>query len=94
MPQGRILNANRFVSREVIPYANFTLKAKFQFGRRTGAFLAMYKPFLTKLPDKLLVDHLHDPSSPLRRKKIVTSVYSCNSYALYLSNGREYLQFP
>ncbi|KAH7906670.1 hypothetical protein BJ138DRAFT_1117362 [Hygrophoropsis aurantiaca] len=66
--------------------ANVSLKGEWQFatGRR-GALLVMHKPRQTYLPPGELLKPLYNIPE-LKDKYIVTSVFSCPAYSIYLSD--------
>ncbi|KAH8105759.1 hypothetical protein DFH11DRAFT_1277388 [Phellopilus nigrolimitatus] len=63
---------------------NAYLKGQWQFNQSRGAFLIMHMPRITRVPDEFLAESL--ARGLLKGKTLVTHVYSCPAYALYLSN--------
>ncbi|TCD66518.1 hypothetical protein EIP91_001294 [Steccherinum ochraceum] len=82
------LGLNAGAHADVVPAANISFQGKWKFNARRGALLAMYKPYMTKLPDLLLLDRRLSSMECLKDQKLITHVYSCRAYALYLSNHR------
>ncbi|KAH7918840.1 hypothetical protein BV22DRAFT_1051476 [Leucogyrophana mollusca] len=66
--------------------ANVSLKGEWQFamGRR-GALLITHRPRQTHLPPGEVLEHLYQVPD-LQNKYIVTSVFSCPAYSIYLSD--------
>ncbi|KAH8103697.1 hypothetical protein DFH11DRAFT_1734619 [Phellopilus nigrolimitatus] len=69
---------------DVAGFANAYLKGQWQFNHSRGAFLIMHMPRLTRVPDEFLAESLS--RGLLKGRTLVTHVYSCPAYALYLSN--------
>jgi len=73
-------------SADVAGLANASIKVKFKIrsGHR-GAFLAMYSPRTVDLPKNVLLHKLAE-LEPLKKKYLVTSVFSCPAYSLCLTD--------
>ncbi|KAH8105747.1 hypothetical protein DFH11DRAFT_1518399 [Phellopilus nigrolimitatus] len=69
---------------DVAGFANAPLKGQWQFNHSRGALLIMHMPRITRVPDEFLAESLS--RGLLKGKTLVTHVYSCPAYALYLSN--------
>ncbi|KAH8105761.1 hypothetical protein DFH11DRAFT_1277520 [Phellopilus nigrolimitatus] len=72
------------VNFNVTGFANACLKGQWKFNHSRGALLIMHMPSITRVPDEFLDKSLAD--GLLRDKTLVTRVYKCPAYALYLSN--------
>ncbi|KAH8115659.1 hypothetical protein DFH11DRAFT_1834576 [Phellopilus nigrolimitatus] len=68
----------------VAGFEDASLKGQWQFNDSRGALLIMHMPRITRVPDEFLAKSLE--SGLLKDKTLVTHVYSCPAYALYLSN--------
>ncbi|KAH8105755.1 hypothetical protein DFH11DRAFT_1277139 [Phellopilus nigrolimitatus] len=68
----------------VADFAEASLKGQWKFNESRGALLIMHVPRITRVPDEFLAESLG--RGLLKGKTLVTHVYSCPAYALYLSN--------
>jgi hypothetical protein len=69
--------------------AQASIKGRWEFGRKRGALLVMAKPSSSRMPPQVLLKHLIKYPE-LKDKKLVTQVYHCHAYTLYLSGQGEY----
>ena len=72
--------------------ADVALSVKIEFEKHRGAFLVMYNPRMHVVPDEFYYATV--PNKILLGKKLVTQVYWCDGYVLYLSNKRMSLAQP
>ncbi|KAH8099815.1 hypothetical protein BXZ70DRAFT_1008795 [Cristinia sonorae] len=70
---------------DALSAAEVLLQGCWKFNRARGALLAMYKYSLVTVPDEFFNEDLSSFEC-LKGKQIVTQVYVCPAYALYLSN--------
>ncbi|KLO09451.1 hypothetical protein SCHPADRAFT_564701 [Schizopora paradoxa] len=59
---------------------------KWQFGTKRGAFLVMVDSQITSLPQSVKNVILESNDRDLKNLKVITRVFTANSYSLYLSN--------
>jgi hypothetical protein len=78
-----------FPDSELAGAANASIKVKLDIesGHR-GGFLAMYSPRMIDLPEDNLLRKLAK-LDPLKKKYLVTSVFSCPAYSLCLTDRGE-----
>ncbi|KAI0259829.1 hypothetical protein BC834DRAFT_597900 [Gloeopeniophorella convolvens] len=62
------------------------LKAQWKFGERRAGFLVMYQARRTSIPEEFLKLTLKSPIPELKGKDIVTNIFTCPAFAMYMSN--------
>lgn len=65
---------------------NVALSVQVEFEKHRGAFLVMHNPRMHVVPDEFC--HATIDNEILRGKKLITQVFQCDGYVLYLSNRR------
>ncbi len=58
------------------------------FNNKRGAILLMHKPRMAHVPDECFLASLHLPI--LKGKSVVSQVWNCPGFYMYLSNRCEY----
>ncbi|KAK7678967.1 hypothetical protein QCA50_014746 [Cerrena zonata] len=67
--------------------AEASVKGSWQFDTKRGALLVMHEPCNTYIPPKALLKKLLNVPV-LKNKYLVTEIFSCPAYSLYLSSGK------
>ena len=79
-----------FNASEIAGLANASIKGQWKFGAKRGALLIMSGVVSSYIPPRVLLRHLVD--MPIFKNKVlVTEVFSCPAYSLYLSTASEWL---
>jgi hypothetical protein len=80
--------AYHILSNAIPGLANASIKGQWTFGSKRGALLIMAKPRCFYIPRGVILKHLAEVEA-LKDMSLVTEVFSCPAYSLYLSNGSE-----
>jgi len=71
---------------DVLNLASASIKAEWNFPKKDrGALLVMHSPRQTHIPIDTILKHLYDVPE-LKDKYLVTDIFSCPAYSLFLSN--------
>jgi hypothetical protein len=85
------INADARPLSSAIPgLADASIKGQWSFGSKRGALLIMSNPLCSYIPHGTILKHLAEVET-LKKMYLVTEVFSCPAYSLYLSNGSEFL---
>ena len=68
--------------------AEASIKGQWAFGSKRGALLIMAHPRSSYIPRDTILKHLAKVQA-LKNRYLVTEVFMCPAYCLYLSNGSE-----
>jgi len=76
------------LSRNFDDLCDIIYKRQWKFGGERAAFLVLHRPQKISIPNSLLDTALkaENPLPEIRTKNVVTNVWSCPSFAMYLSN--------
>jgi len=80
----RQLDVNADVRAEIPNVQGIVFKSQWVFNNKRGAILLMHKPRMTHVPDEFFLASLH--LSILKGKYVVSQVWNCPGYYMYLSN--------
>uniref|UniRef100_A0A8H7XTA0 Uncharacterized protein n=1 Tax=Psilocybe cubensis TaxID=181762 RepID=A0A8H7XTA0_PSICU len=72
----------------VVGLAEAAIKGEWTFGSKRGALLVMAQPRSVYIPHGMLLEHLVKVKA-LEDMHLVTEVFSCPAYSLYLSSGND-----
>jgi hypothetical protein len=73
--------------RDIPNFQGIVFRSRWQFNRKRGAVLLMHRPRMTHIPDEFFPASLHLPI--LKGKSVVSQVWDCPGFYMYLSNRCE-----
>jgi len=76
----------------IVGLADASIKGQWSFGRERGALLIMAYPRCSYIPRDTFLKHIAEVEA-LKDMALVTEVFSCPAYSLYLSNKSK-CQYP